>query len=85
MVAKRVNEKFRRMKCSTLAKMLNGINFGESVYNWKGEGEETKEEFKTSEINDTESIYSMVSSTSHVSHVTCTTEQLGITVCIISF
>ena len=46
MVAKRVNEKFRRMKCSTLARMLNGINFGESVYNWKGEGEESKEEFK---------------------------------------
>jgi len=43
---------------------LNGFNFGESVYNWKGEGhEETKEEVKLSEIrslqHETESVYSM--------------------------
>lgn len=64
LVAKRASEKFRRIKCSTLAKLLNGINFGESVYNWKG-NEEQKEEFKLSDIiknnanNDTESVYSM--------------------------
>jgi hypothetical protein len=35
LVAKRVGEKFRRMKPSTLGKMLHGLNFAESVYNWK--------------------------------------------------
>lgn len=59
LVAKRASERFRRVKCSTLAKLLGGINFGESVYGWKS-GEEGKEEFKASDmINDNESIYSM--------------------------
>jgi len=35
LVAKRASERFRRIKCSTLAKLLGGINFGESVYGWK--------------------------------------------------
>ena len=80
-MAKKVNEKYRRIKNSTLSRMLNGINFNESVYGWKG-AEESKEEFKTTgeNFNDAESIYSMRTDTTHVSHVTCTTEQLGITV-----
>ena len=92
LVAKRASEKFRRIKCSTLAKLLNGFNMGESVYNWKGEGhEETKEEFKMSDImsqrtnnninnNDTESVYSMRTDTTQKTSVTCATEALGITV-----
>ncbi len=65
LVAKRASEKFRRVKTSTLAKLLNGVNFNESVYNWNG-GEEGKEEFKASDmINDTESIYSMRSDVTH--------------------
>lgn len=92
LVAKRASEKFRRIKCSTLAKLLNGFNMGESVYNWKGEGhEETKEEFKMSDImsqrtnnnnNDTESVYSMRTDTTQKTSVTCATEALGITVSI---
>ncbi len=70
---------------------------GESVYNWKGEGhEETKEEFKMSDImsqrtsnnnynnnNDTESVYSMRTDTTQKTSVTCATEALGITVIIL--
>ena len=51
LVAKRTNEKFRRIKCSTLAKLLNGYNPMESVYNWKGQQEEGKEEFKVSQYD----------------------------------
>lgn len=86
LVAKRASEKFRRIKCSTLAKLLNGFNFGESVYNWKGEGhEETKEEFKLSGMvsqsnNDTESVYSMRTDLTQKTSVTVATEALGITV-----
>lgn len=86
LVAKRASEKFRRIKGSTLAKLLNGFSFGESVYNWKGEGheEEAKEEVKLSEIRsfqqDTESVYSMRTDTTQKTSVTVTTEQLGITV-----
>lgn len=32
LVAKRKNEKFKRLKCSTLAKMLQESAFDESVY-----------------------------------------------------
>ena len=63
-MAKRNTEKFYRIKCSTLAKMLNGFNAAESVYDWKGQNV-GQEEFKvgpsTDRFNDTESIYSMVS------------------------
>lgn len=79
LVAKRASEKFFRIKCSTLAKLLTGYNFGESVYNWNGE--DGKEEFKLSEhAHDTESIYSMRTDATHLSTVTVTTDQLGITV-----
>eukprot|EP00347_Sterkiella_histriomuscorum_P001952 403370035 len=78
LVAKRANEKYKRIKCSTLAKLLGGNNLGESVYNWKGE--EGKEEFKgTDMISDTESIYSMRSSMSQQTSITVATDQLGIT------
>jgi hypothetical protein len=40
LVAKRASEKYRRMKPSTLGKMLHGINFAESVYNWQEGSEE---------------------------------------------
>ena len=74
MVAKRSSESFRRVKCSTLAKLLGGLNFGESVYNWNGNGEESKEEFKTHDhISETESIYSMRTDATHVSSVTVAT------------
>jgi len=67
LVAKRSNEKFHRIKCSTLAKLLNGLNFHESVYNWPG-NEDNKEEMKMSESKyETESIYSMISDATHVS------------------
>ena len=49
LVAKRVSEKFKRINPKTLAKLLNGINFTESVYNWKG-GEEAKEEENISKM-----------------------------------
>lgn len=86
LVAKRVSEKFKRIKGSTLAKLLNGINFGESVYNWKGNNQE---EFKLSDmingggggmINDNESVYSMRTDATQQTSVTVATDQLGITV-----
>ena len=49
LVAKRVSEKFKRIKPKTLAKLLNGINFTESVYNWNG-AEEAKEEESVSKM-----------------------------------
>lgn len=74
LVAKRSYEGFRRVKCSTLAKLLGGLNFGESVYNWKGNSEESKEEFKTHDnISETESIYSMRTDATHMSSVTVAT------------
>lgn len=33
LVAKKKNEKFKRIKCSTLAKLLQECNYDESVYN----------------------------------------------------
>ncbi|CDW84457.1 centrosomal protein of 41 kda [Stylonychia lemnae] len=62
-----------------LTKLLGGINFGESVYQWRS-GEEGKEEFKASDmITDTESIYSMRTDMTQKTSVTVATDQLGIT------
>jgi hypothetical protein len=58
-IAKKNSEKFKRIKCSTLANLLNGNNFHESIYNWN-ENEEQKFN-QNDNRNDTESIYSMVS------------------------
>ena len=65
MVAKKVSEKYKRIKCSTLAKLLNGgvgTQMGESVYNWKEEeskGENIGNLIGGGGEGDTESIYSM--------------------------
>ena len=80
LVSKRVNEKYFRIKCSTLSKLLTGFNPGESVYDWHGNNE-GQEEFKVSDMmNETESIYTMVTDKSQVSTVTIATNQLGLTV-----
>lgn len=72
-MAKKGSEKFYRVKCSTLIKMMNGFNPAESVYDWKGQ--EGQEEFKVSDMNnDNESVYSMISDNkSQMSTVTVTT------------
>lgn len=86
MVAKRAGEKFKRIKCSTLAKLLNGLNFHESVYNWQGgdDNEESKEDIRKIPLSnnqyETESIYSMRTDNTQASAVTVATDQLGITV-----
>lgn len=73
LVAKRSNEKFYRIKCSTLAKLINGFNFNESVYNWPGQ-EEGKEETKSVMSRmETESVYSMLSDVTVGSTVTVNT------------
>lgn len=38
LLAKRKNEKFKRIKCSTLAKLLQEQNYDESIYNLNREG-----------------------------------------------
>lgn len=75
LVAKRANEKFRRIKGSTLVKLLNGINMGESVYNWKG-AQNGEEEFKISDMmqNDNESVYSMRTDATQQTSVTVATD-----------
>ena len=42
LVAKRKSEKFRRIKCSTLAKLLSEQNFEESIYKLHEGEEESK-------------------------------------------
>lgn len=37
MVAKRKGEKYKRIKCSTLAKLMNETQYEESIYNLNGE------------------------------------------------
>ncbi len=76
LVVKRKFENFKRIKGSTLQKLLNeqSAMTAESIYDL-GEGnpgEETK-------LPDAESVYSMATNASQLSAVTYTTEQLGIT------
>ena len=76
LVAKRKFENFKRIKGSTLEKLLNEQSAltAESIYDLGGENpdEETK-------LPDAESVYSMATNASQLSAVTYTTEQLGIT------
>ena len=78
LVAKRKNEKFRRIKCSTLAKLLTEQNFEESVYKLN-EGEEESKAPSMAQAQDAESIYSVQTGVTQASAVTYATEQLGIT------
>ena len=78
LVAKRKFENFKRVKGSTMEKLLReqtSIN-SESIYalgGGDGDGEEAKD------IPDQESVYSLATNISQVSAVTYNTEQLGIT------
>jgi centrosomal protein CEP41 len=77
LVAKRKFENFKRIKCSTLAKLLQEQTAmtAESIYNLGADGPE--EENKN--LPDSESVYSLATNASQMSAVTYTTEQLGIT------
>ena len=78
-MAKRINEKFKRIKPKTLGRLLHGINFHESVYNWQG-AEEVKEEESIRGLMgnqnqfETESVYSMKTDNTQASQVTVTTD-----------
>ena len=86
-MAKRKNEKFKRIKCSTLAKMLQENNYEESIYNINNadsatmvNGENMEPCNEESKMPDeTESIYSVQTGVTQVSAVTYATDQLGIT------
>ncbi|CAG9327215.1 CEP41_2 [Blepharisma stoltei] len=73
-VAKRRGELFRRIRCGTLAKLIEESSTKESIYDLARDGEEVKE------IEDTASIYSMAVSEapSAYSVVTVNTEALGV-------
>jgi centrosomal protein CEP41 len=77
LVAKRKFENFKRIKISTLYKLLDeqAAMTVESIYNMGSDNPE--EENKA--IPDAESVYSVATNASQVSAVTYTTEQLGIT------
>lgn len=81
-MAKRKNENFRRIKCSTLAKLLQEQEFDESIYNLN-QGDDLKTQDGHSVVNghhgDTVSQYSVQTGVTQVSAVTYATEQLGIT------
>ena len=74
LVVKRKFENFKRIKGSTLQKLLNeqSAMTEESIYELGKEEEENK-------MPDAESVYSMATNASQLSAVTYTTEQLGIT------
>ena len=73
LVSKRKFEGFKRLKSSTLAKLLGEQNFTESIYNLAAE-EEVKEG-----AAETESVFSLNTNATGVSAVTYATEALGIT------
>lgn len=73
LVAKRANEKFFRIKCSTLAKLINGFNFSESVYNWPGMEESKEEQKSVMSKMETESVYSMLTDNTVASSITVST------------
>ena len=75
LVSKRKFEGFKRLKCSTLAKLLSEQTFTESIYNL-GNDEEVKEGVAGAE---TESVFSLNTNATGVSAVTYATEALGIT------
>lgn len=77
LVAKRKFENFKRIKGSTLEKLLKEQTAisAESIYQLGGDNPD--EETKT--LPDAESVYSMATNASQFSAVTYTTEQLGIT------
>ena len=70
LVTKRKDEKFKRIKCSTLAKLLAELNpTKESIYSL-GDGEEGK----VAIIDDAESVHSVQTMKTGVSAVTYNTE-----------
>jgi centrosomal protein CEP41 len=77
LVAKRKFENFKRIKGTTLEKLLSEQTAisAESIYQMGGDNPD--EETKT--LPDAESVYSMATNASQLSAVTYTTEQLGIT------
>lgn len=77
LVAKRKSENFKRVKGTTMEKLLREQTAmsSESIYNLGGD--EHAEEVKN--LPDHESVYSMATNASQFSAVTYTTEQLGIT------
>jgi centrosomal protein CEP41 len=77
LVAKRKFENFKRIKGSTLERLLGEqvAMTAESIYNLAGDYDE--EEAKN--LPDAESVYSLATNASQTSAVTYTTEQLGIT------
>ena len=77
LVAKRKGEKFKRIKCSTLGKLLQEQTFEESIY--KLGGDEENKEPSVVQAQDTESIYSHQTGVSQASAVTYATDMLGIT------
>ncbi len=74
LLAKRKDERFKRIKCSTLAKLLTEQNFEESIYNINKD-EQPSEPDKV----ETESIYSSQTGVTQVSAMTYATDTLGIT------
>ena len=75
LVAKRKDEKFKRIKGSTLARLLQECTYSkESIYSLADE-----EENKAPNDEVAESVYSMGTAKTGASAVTYTTEQLGIT------
>eukprot|EP00347_Sterkiella_histriomuscorum_P023420 403334708 len=87
LVAKKKNEKFKRIKCSTLAKLLQEQNYDESVYNLGNQQESIYNMDQRSQVqssvgnqrdDDTQSVYTQQTGVSQVSAVTYATEMLGI-------
>ena len=95
MVAKRKSEKYKRIKCSTLAKLLSEMQYEESIYNLNGDSATQAGDMDPSIRGkpdgeslagllgggsaDTKSMHSMQSNMTSVSAVTYATDALGIT------
>lgn len=78
MVNKRKDEKFKRIKPSTLAKLLSEQNYSkESIYDLAEGDEENKSPMIHDDV--TESAYSVNTMATGISAVTYNTEQLGVT------
>ena len=93
-MAKRKSEKYKRIKCSTLAKLLSEMQYEESIYNLNGDSATQAGDLDPSvgkpEVEslagllgggsaDTKSMHSMQSNMTSVSAVTYATDALGIT------
>ena len=83
MVAKRKGENFSRIKCSTLAKFLDEVTNEESIHGLmesSNREESTVEPNKENwEVKSSAGSVMSIGAESNASHITCTTEMLGIT------